>query len=173
MGIETATLFFALLSLATALAVVAVAVLALVDRPRLDTIRDVALEAATAVAVVSTLGSLYLSEIALFEPCRLCWIQRGFMYPAAVVLVVALVTRRRALTWVAAALSALGLPIAVFHRVEQAVGELSGVCDAATPCAARWINHLGFITIPTMAAIGFAAVLVFTTLTLTDSRSSS
>src|SRR3954449_3294771 len=40
---------------------------------------------AWAIALTATLGSLYFSEIAHFEPCRLCWFQRICMYPLAVV----------------------------------------------------------------------------------------
>jgi hypothetical protein len=42
---------------------------------------------AASVAIVATLGSLFMSEIAGFIPCRLCWVQRGFMYPLALVFV--------------------------------------------------------------------------------------
>ena len=33
------------------------------------------------VVATATLGSLFYSEIAGFEPCKLCWFQRIFMYP--------------------------------------------------------------------------------------------
>src|SRR4029079_16621504 len=39
------------------------------------------------VASIATGGSLFLSEVAGFVPCELCWYQRIFMYPLAVVLV--------------------------------------------------------------------------------------
>lgn len=42
---------------------------------------DIALFAAWVVACVATLGSLYLSEILGYEPCKLCWFQRILMYP--------------------------------------------------------------------------------------------
>ena len=128
------------------------------------TIRPVALEGAALVAVTCTFGSLYLSEIADFRPCRLCWIQRGFMYPAALVLVVAAIAKRPKLGLIGGALALFGLPVSIFHRVEQSVGEIGGTCSLDNPCSARWVNHFEFITIPTMAGVGFVGILVFVAL---------
>ncbi|MDH3680556.1 MAG: disulfide bond formation protein B [Acidimicrobiia bacterium] len=173
MAHETATLFFALLAAALTLVVTAVGVSLVFDRDDrlgfLGQLRPVASEAAAAVAVTCTLGSLYLSEVAGFVPCRLCWVQRAFMYPAAAVLIAAVVTRRRSLAYAGGALAAIGLPVSVFHRIEQSAGEIGGVCDAGNSCAERWVNHFGFVTIPTMAAVGFVGILVFVLL----SRSAS
>lgn len=165
MAHETATLFFALLAGALALLLFALGAAALFDRSDRSgfraAIRSVSLEVAAVVAVVCTAGSLYLSEVAGFLPCRLCWVQRAFMYPAALLLVAALVTKQRLLATLAAVLAGIGLPVALFHRYEQAAGEIGGVCDASNPCSGRWINHFGFVTIPTMAAVGFLAILTF------------
>ena len=165
MAHETATLFFALLAGALGLLLLAVGGTVVLDRSDRTglraAIRSVSLEAAAVVAVACTAGSLYLSEVAGFLPCRLCWVQRAFMYPAALLLVAALITKQRLLATIAAVLAAIGLPVALFHRYEQAVGEIGGVCDASNPCSGRWINHFGFVTIPTMAAVGFLAILAF------------
>jgi disulfide bond formation protein DsbB len=160
---ETATLFFALLAAGLAVGLIVLAfglVLGRIQgRPLVTPIYDVAVELAAAVAVVCTLGSLYLSEIANFRPCRLCWVQRGFMYPTALILIAALVSRRRMLVWVAGALALGGLPVSIFHRWEQAAGDVGSFCDPTNPCSARWVNHFGFVTIPTMAGVGFAGIL--------------
>jgi disulfide bond formation protein DsbB len=165
MAHETATLFFALLAGALGLFLVAFGVSFVFDRADAmglrASVKSISLEAATMVAVACTAGSLYLSEVAGFLPCRLCWVQRFFMYPAGALLVLALLTKQRVLATIAAVLAALGLPVALFHRYEQAAGEVGGVCDPTNPCSGRWINHFGFVTIPTMAAVGFLAILVF------------
>jgi disulfide bond formation protein DsbB len=177
MAHETATLFFALLAGALGLLLLTLAVVAIVDRSDhfglRASLRSVSLEAAAAVALACTAGSLYLSEVAGFVPCRLCWVQRGLMYPAALLLIAALVTKQRTLATIAAALAALGLPVALFHRYEQAAGEVGGVCDASNPCSGRWINHFGFVTIPTMAAVGFLAILVFVVMNHRDGTNRS
>lgn len=165
---ETVTLFFALLAGALAVGLVVLGVSAVTGRPNglVTAVSDIAVELAALVAVAATAGSLYLSEVANFRPCFLCWVQRGFMYPAAVLLVIGVFTRHRLPVLAAGVLSAIGLPIALFHRYEQAVGELGALCDASNPCSSRWVSHFGFVTIPTMAAVGFAAVAILTTLHL-------
>ncbi|MGI9611912.1 MAG: disulfide bond formation protein B [Acidimicrobiales bacterium] len=177
MAYETATLFFALLAGALGLLLVGLGALAIFDRDDRTgiraSVRSVALEAAAAIAVACTAGSLYLSEVAGFLPCRLCWVQRAFMYPAAALLVLALVTKQRVLATIAAVLAVLGLPVALFHRYEQAAGEVGGVCDPTNPCSGRWINHFGFVTIPTMAAVGFLAILVFVVMDRRDDEKRS
>ena len=42
------------------------------------------------IATAATLGSLFYSEIAGYEPCKLCWFERIFMYPQSLVFLVAL-----------------------------------------------------------------------------------
>lgn len=166
MPVSVVSLFFATIALALA----GFVVLAVLGRflargpiePLFATFRPVAYELATAVAWGCMLGSLYLSEIANFRPCRLCWIQRGFMYPAAILLLVGLVTGRRWLFGrLALVLSVLGLPVSIFHRVEEAVGGFGNVCEIDNPCSLKWIEEYGFVTIPTMAGIGFASIIVF------------
>lgn len=161
MTVETVTLFFAMLAVLAALAAAAIVVSALTgDRfGVIAAIRPAALEMAAAVAIAATLGSLYLSEGAGYNPCRLCWIQRGFMYPAAVLLAIAVVVRARWAAATAGVLAMVGLPIAIFHRVDQAAGGFGSICELANPCSSRWVEHFGFITIPTMAACGFAAIV--------------
>ena len=106
MPLETVTTFFALLAV-LALVVVVVAVVTAASRavrrvtPRWaiatrGAVAPVALPLATAVALTTSLGSLYLSEVAEFPPCILCWYQRIAMYPLAVILIVASLRRDRA-----------------------------------------------------------------------------
>ena len=42
--------------------------------------------AAWLVAAVSSLGALFLGEVMGFAPCVLCWYQRIFMFPLAIIL---------------------------------------------------------------------------------------
>lgn len=169
MDIETVTLFFALLA-GLAMVIAAAVVVSAVSGDRLGVVaalRPVAIELAAAVAVTATLGSLYLSEVQGFDPCRLCWVQRGFMYPAALLLVAALITKHRAPLLAAGVLAVIGLPIAVFHRYEQAAGSSGSFCDAANPCSQVWVERFGFVTIPTMAAAGFIAVFTLVAVAVT------
>lgn len=162
-------LFFALLAIALAVLVVAIWLSVLFDRSGrfglIALVRPVALELAALVAVVCLCGSLYLQFVLHFVPCPLCWIQRGFMYPAAVVLVAAVVTRWRALAFTGLGLAVLGLPVSIYHRIDEEMGgSLNKACSST--CAIKWINEFGFITIPTMAGVGFIGIITLVALHL-------
>src|SRR3989344_5721589 len=66
------------------------------------------------VPLAATLGSLFFSEIAHFTPCVLCWIQRIFMYPLAIILPIAYF-RKENLAIYSIALSAVGAVLAFYH----------------------------------------------------------
>ncbi len=120
----------------------------------------VAVTLAWLVATVATLGSLFLSEVAGFIPCTLCWVQRGFMYPLAVALAVPRV-RRSPLRW-ATWWALSGSVVSTYHYLEQHLPVSSGFCDPAVPCSIIWVNEFGFVTIPFMALGGFLAVAALT-----------
>ena len=80
-------------------------------------------------------------------------------------------TKRAVLRLAAGALAVPGLAVAVFHRYEQAFGGVGDFCDADNPCSLRWVNEFGFMTIPTMAGIGFFTVAVLVGLRHLDDRS--
>jgi disulfide bond formation protein DsbB len=119
---------------------------------------DVALPLAAAIATVATAGSLYLSEVAGYLPCTLCWYQRIAMYPLVVILGVAAWRRDRAVWLTALPLAAVGSAIAVWHIAIERRPGLGGVCDPSAPCSLRWVEEFGFLTLPTMALIGFVAI---------------
>ncbi len=121
---------------------------------------DVALPLATAIVAVATAGSLYLSEVAGYVPCTLCWYQRIAMYPLVVILGVATARRDRDAWRSVVPLSAIGAGVAVWHIAIERNPGLGGVCDPAAPCTILWVQELGFLTLPTMAFIGFVAAAV-------------
>ena len=185
MNVDTVTLFFALLAGLATLVTLSVAISSATrDRFGINAaIRPVALELAAAVAVTATLGSLYLSEVVGYEPCRLCWVQRGFMYPAALLLVFAIALNRgaggplsgpvRGLVASAGLLALIGLPVSVFHRYEQAAGGVGEFCDQDNPCSLRWVEEFGVVTIPVMAGVGFVSILTLAALALSRKTSAS
>lgn len=171
MSVSAVSLFLALIALLLAALVVVLVIGSLVAgraiEPLRAMVRPVAYELATAVAVGSTLGSLYMSEVADYEPCQLCWVQRYFMYPAALLLIIGLFAKRRLFSKLALALAVGGVPVSILHRYEQASGKTVGnLCELDNPCSGKWVNEFGFVTIPTMAGIGFVAIIVFTALSL-------
>jgi disulfide bond formation protein DsbB len=172
MTTDSTTLFFALLALLCNVSCV-VGLLAWALRHRLPqlwntvrtTVAPSALTLAALVAAVATAGSLYLSEVAHFVPCRLCWYQRIGMYPLVVILVIAAI-RRDTRAWVYPfALASAGLCISIYHVLLERFPSLeTGACDPNNPCTIVWVRHFGFVTIPYMAASAFLAIALLAVL---------
>lgn len=171
MTTDTVTLFFGYLALLAQVVVVSAIVLAVAARlvpaaARLQrqvgaAIRPQALGLATAVAAVCTLGSLYLSEVAHFPPCELCWYQRIAMYPLVVVLGVGAARSDGGARLPAAILASIGGAVSIWHLAVERYPDLSsGSCDPTNPCSIKWVTEFGYLTIPGMALSGFALILV-------------
>jgi disulfide bond formation protein DsbB len=159
--IAVAERVFALLALVAVAITIATSVAMLTRRVPDGLREDVALPLATAIATVATGGSLLLSEVAGYIPCALCWYQRIAMYPLVVVLGVASL-RRDAQAWrTVLPLTGVGAVIATWHvAIERRPTLGSEVCDPTAPCALRWVEEFGFLTLPTMALIAFVAISV-------------
>ena len=122
---------------------------------------EAALWIAFLVAATSMGGSLYFSEVANYEPCRLCWFQRIAMYPLAVVLLVAAIRHDRAVRWYAGPVAAIGALVSTYHYlVEWHPGLDGGACGVGPACSIVWFRELGFVTLAFMALCGFVAILV-------------
>lgn len=170
MDTDTGTLFLALLAVAAQAAIAVVVVLALVSRSALARLRDAlgvqALHLAFVVALVATLGSLWLSEGAHFVPCRLCWYQRIAMYPMSVILGIAALRRDVGIRVYAVPVVAIGAALSTWHVLIERFPSLESEtsCDPANPCSIIWVERFGYLTIPTMALSAF--VLIATLLLL-------
>ncbi len=117
-----------------------------------------------AVALVATLGSLFYSEVAGYEPCKLCWLQRIFIYPQALLLGMALWKKDRGITDYSIVLSAVGALIAGYHYLLQLGVAPSLPCAAvgySVSCAQRFVMQFGYVTIPLMAFTAFLMILLF------------
>ncbi|MGP4071529.1 disulfide oxidoreductase [Piscibacillus sp. B03] len=114
------------------------------------------------VAFIATLGSLYFSEIRLYEPCKLCWVQRIFMYPMAIILFIGIAVKDSKVIHYTGALSLIGFLISVYHYAIQKVEVLqqsAPSCGQVT-CTGAYIDWLGFITIPFLAGTAFLMILI-------------
>lgn len=165
MDVQSVAHIFALALLGGALALI----VGLVMPGSRDLVRRSGLAIAAAVAVGATSGSLYFSEIAGFDPCEMCWVQRIFMYPLAIILPMAAIRRHRGAIPYAMVLAAIGLGFSVYHVQLQLRPDQSTSCDPFNPCSAKWVDALGFATIPQMAGLSFILILVSLTAHLRSS----
>ncbi len=171
MSVETVQLFFGLLAVIAWVVIgglVVVRLMAFVsDRGRdaWDTLTDAiapnALALAWFVALLATAGSLYFSEVAGYEPCRLCWYQRIAMYPLVAILAIGAARREGAAAVYAGAIAVIGGLIALYHVALEWIPALdTGACSATTPCTFVWFRVFGFISLPALALTAFALILV-------------
>jgi disulfide bond formation protein DsbB len=113
-------------------------------------------------ALIATIGSLYFSEVLHYIPCTLCWYQRIFMYPLAIILGVAFYRNDKGITKYTLSLSIIGMIISGYHSALQKIPYLQQfeMCTTGVPCSKDYINWLGFITIPILAFIAFTIITV-------------
>ena len=172
MTVDTGTLFLALLAVA-AQAAIALALFLFVGgrlsptvaRWRssvVDLVGPDALTLAAVVALVATVGSLWLSEGADFVPCKLCWYQRIAMYPLVPVLGMAAWRRDVWIRPYVVTLAVIGMAISTWHVLVERFPSLeSGTsCDPSNPCSIIWVERFGYLTIPTMAGTAFVLIAV-------------
>lgn len=114
------------------------------------------------VAVVATLGSLYFSEVLEYIPCKLCWIQRIFMYPLAIILGIAAVKKDYRITGYVLPLTILGGLVSLYHYLYEKTSWFKAASNfcGENPCDIEYINWLGFITIPFLALTAFILITV-------------
>jgi hypothetical protein len=174
-SVATVQLFYAVLAVLGIIVIVGILVLRVAARvsdaarDALDGIADAvapnAIGLAWVVAVLATAGSLFFSEVAHFEPCRLCWYQRIAMYPIVAILATAAWRRERAGAIYAMVLAAIGAVIAAYHVALEWIPALdTGACAAGTPCTLVWFRELGFISLPTLALVAFGLIITILTL---------
>jgi disulfide bond formation protein DsbB len=114
------------------------------------------------IALASTLGSLYFSEIAKMPPCTLCWYQRIFMYPIILILAINLWKKDDMARIYSLSLAIPGAIIAGYHYFIQTFQTPSfcSVADGGISCLVKSFEKFGYITIPMMAFTGFILIII-------------
>jgi disulfide bond formation protein DsbB len=132
--------------------------------------------AAFVVAAIATGGSLFYSEIALFQPCELCWFQRICMYPLSILtLLMAWQNDNRAARYLLP-LPIVGACVSIYHMLIQygAISEPKAcTASAVGGCATNWIANrpdatFGYLSIPTLALTAFLLLIGFLVLATVD-----
>ncbi len=122
--------------------------------------RQYGLYLAFTVALLSTLVSLFFSEILLLPPCVLCWYQRITMYPLVVILGVGILKKDNLLPFYVLPLSISGALIALYHNLlyYNFIPESLAPCIAGVSCTTRFFEWFGFITIPFLSFLSFTII---------------
>jgi len=112
------------------------------------------------VALIATLGSLFFSEIMEFVPCTLCWYQRILMYPLVVIFFMGMFPYDKQVVKFAFPLVLLGWLVALYHNLihYEIIPESASPCVQGIPCSTKYIQWLGFLTIPMMSFIAFSLI---------------
>jgi disulfide bond formation protein DsbB len=115
------------------------------------------------IALASTLGALFIGEVMGKTPCLLCWFQRAFMFPLAVILAVACYSGDAAVWRYGLPLAVVGLLIAAYHNLLfwGVIPEEIQPCTRTGPsCSSADLNIVGVIPIPLLSLGAFAALTV-------------
>jgi len=109
------------------------------------------------MAFISTLGSLFFSEVMKLPPCVLCWYQRIFMYPLVFILTVGILRQDRNLQAYIQPLVVMGAAFAFYHNLlyYNVIPESFSPCVQGISCTSRQIEWFGFITIPLLSLLAF------------------
>lgn len=112
-------------------------------------------------ALIAMLGSLFFSEILKFPPCVLCWYQRIFMYPIAIILAIGIMRKDKNVSYYVLPLAIVGLAISIFHNLlyYKILPESAAPCLLGVSCTTKFIEWLGFVTIPFLSMLGFVVII--------------
>ena len=118
--------------------------------------------AAWAIALISTLGALFIGEVMGQTPCLLCWYQRAFMFPLAIVLGVACYAADGAVWRYVLPLAVIGFLIAAYHNLLfwGLIPQEIQPCGAGPSCSSAELNLIGVIPIPLLSLLAFAALSI-------------
>lgn len=113
------------------------------------------------IAVAATFAALFIGEIMDQVPCNLCWFQRVFMFPLAIILGIAAFRLDPAIKFYALPLAGLGMAVAGFHTllyfglIEEAIIP----CARNGPsCSGDAMTILGGLPLPLISLLCFTAI---------------
>ena len=112
------------------------------------------------LVATATLGSLFFSEVMELPPCSLCWAQRIFMFPLAIILLVGLLPFDPGVVRYGLPLAAIGGLIALYHLLLQVgvIPESAAPCREGISCSEAQLQVLGFLSIPMLSLLVFGSV---------------
>ena len=113
------------------------------------------------IALASTLGSLFFSEVTGLEPCVLCWYQRIAMFPLVPILAIALYKEDWQGVTYAFPFAVAGWLAAGYHSLlyDDHIPEQMQPCGKGISCADVNLEIAGHLSIPLLSLIAFSTIL--------------
>lgn len=124
-------------------------------------------------ALLATLGAIFIGEVLGMTPCLLCWYQRIFMFPLALILGMAAFSEDRRGAVYALPLAVGGFGVASYHSALIAgwVPKWWVPCGAGPSCSEQSLEILGGIQLPWLSMLAFAAIIFALTVYLRKTSS--
>jgi disulfide bond formation protein DsbB len=119
------------------------------------------------ISLASIFGSLFFSEVMKFPPCNLCWYQRLFIYPIALIILSGLYLKSKDTNKFVTPFAFMGLMFSAYHNlIYYKIIQVIVPCTDSAPCTAQQLNYLGFITIPLLSLLAFVALIILNIVTI-------
>ena len=121
---------------------------------------EIALGLAWIIALVASLAVLFIGEVLGQTPCVLCWFQRAFMFPLAIILGIAAFRSDRAVVPYGLALAFGGGLVAFYHSLLY-VGVIPAPivpCTGGPSCSGESMA-IGGVPLPLLSLAAFALIL--------------
>ena len=113
------------------------------------------------IAVVSTLGALFIGEVMGQVPCNLCWYQRIFMFPLLFIFTVGLFPFDVRSARYALPIAITGWSFALYHCLLYLgfIPKSMQPCTQGVSCADVKLELFSFVTIPLLSLVAFSLIV--------------
>lgn len=125
------------------------------------------------ISLVSTVGSLIISQVLKLPPCDLCWYQRIFMYPVVLITGFSLFKKDyKSAARYSLLLAIVGSVIALYHVLVQwsdtvknsnVICGLNSIDTEYIDCSIPYFVEFGFVSIPFMSLSVFILIIISAT----------
>lgn len=138
--------------------------------------KDNSLKMGFIVSLTAVSASLFFSELAGMPPCKLCWLQRIFIYPQLLLTGLAFYKKDEKIWDYSLSLTLIGVGIAIYHYATQMSETFKDLADQLVPCSvvgmtpacsSYFFLKFDYITIPMMSV---TTLVILITLALISKR---
>jgi disulfide bond formation protein DsbB len=112
------------------------------------------------IALIASLGALFIGEVMGQLPCNLCWYQRAFMFPLVIILAIASFNGDSSGWRYGLPLAAIGALIAGFHSLTYAGVLPTAIqpCGEGPSCSGADMTVFGVLPLPYLSLLAFSGI---------------